>query len=40
MTYSSLTLPPRMLAVINVYMDLKRNSTEHTYEVKTKQSPH
>ena len=34
MTYSSLTIPPRTLAVINVYVDLKGNSTEHTYEVK------
>ena len=34
MTYSSLTLPPRMLAVINVHVDLKGNSTEHTYEVE------
>ena len=34
MTYSSLTLPSRTLAVINVHVDLKGNSTEHTYEVK------
>ena len=34
MTYSSLTLPPRMLAVINVHVFLKVNSTEHIYEVK------
>ena len=34
MTYSSLTLPPRTLAVINVHVDLKVNSTEHNYEVK------
>ena len=34
MTNSSLTLPPRMLAVINVHVDLKGNPTEHTYEVK------
>ena len=34
MTYSSLILPPRILAVINVYVDLKGNSAEHTYEVK------
>ena len=33
-TYSSLTLPPRTLTVINVHVDLKVNSTEHTYEVK------
>ena len=33
-TYSCLTLPPRMLAVINVLVDLKGNSAEHTYEVK------
>ena len=33
-TYSSLTLPPRTLAVINVHLDLKVNYTEHTYEVK------
>ena len=36
LTYSSLNLPPRMLAVINVYVDLKGNSTEQTYEVKLK----
>ena len=35
MTYSSLTLPPRTLAVINVHVDLKGNSTEHTYEVNS-----
>ena len=34
MTYSSLTLPPKMLAVINIYVDLKGNCTEHTYELK------
>ena len=34
MTYSSLTLPPRMLAVLNFYVDLKENSTVHTYGVK------
>ena len=34
MTYSSLTLPPRPLAVLNVHVDLKGNSTEHTCEVK------
>ena len=34
MTYSSLTPPPRMLAVINIHEDLKGKSTEHTYEVK------
>ena len=34
MTYSSLPLPPGMLAVINFYVDLKGNFTEHTYEVK------
>ena len=34
MTYSSLTLPPRTLAVINVHVDVKGKSTEHTYEVK------
>ena len=34
MVYSSLTLPPRMLAVINVHVDLKRKSREHTYEGK------
>ena len=34
MTYSSLTLPPRILAVVSVHVDLKENSTEHTYEVK------
>ena len=34
MTYSSLTLPPRMLVAINVHVNLKGNSTEHTYEVK------
>ena len=33
-TYSGLTLPPRTLAVINVHVDLKGNSTEHTYEVQ------
>ena len=33
-TYSSLTLPPRMLAVINVHVDLKGTPTEHPYEVK------
>ena len=34
MTNSSLTLPPRTLAVIHVHIDLKGNSTEHTCEVK------
>ena len=34
MTYSSLILPPRMLAVVSVHVDLKENSTKHTYEVK------
>ena len=34
MTYSSLTLPPRTLVVIIVHVDLKEDSTEHTYEVK------
>ena len=34
MTYSSLPLPSRMLAVINIHVDLKETSTEHTYEVK------
>ena len=34
MTYSSLAMPPRILVVINVHVDLKGNSTEHTYEVK------
>ena len=34
MAYSSLILHSRMLVVINVYVDLKGNSTEHTYEVK------
>ena len=34
MTCSSLILPPRTLAVINVHVDLKGNFTEHTYEVK------
>ena len=34
MTLSSLTLLPRALAVINVHVDLKENSTEHIYEVK------
>ena len=29
-TYSSLTLSARMLAVINVHVDLKGDSTEHT----------
>ena len=30
MTYSSLTLPPRTLAVINAHVDLKGNSEENT----------
>ena len=30
MTYSSLTLPPRTLAVISIHADLIENSTEHT----------
>ena len=34
MTYSSLILPPRMLAVVGVHVDLKENFTEHTYKVK------
>ena len=34
MTSSSLTLPPMTLAVIDVYIDLKGNSTEHIYDVK------
>ena len=34
MTYSSLTLPPSTLAVKNIYVDLKGNSTRNTYEVK------
>ena len=34
MTYSSLNLHPRMLDVINVYVNLKGNSTEHICEVK------
>ena len=33
-TYSSLTLPHRTLAVISVHVDLTENSTEHIYEVK------
>ena len=32
--YSSLALPCRMYAIINVQEDLKENSTECTYEVK------
>ena len=36
MTYSDLTLPPRMLGVINVHVYLKGNFTEPTYEVKPK----
>ena len=34
MTYSSLTLPPMVLAVLNVHVYLKKNSTEHIYDVK------
>ena len=34
MNSSSLTLPSRMLAVLNIHVDLKGNSTEHTCEVK------
>ena len=34
MTYSSLTLLPRTLAVINFHVDLKENSTEDTLKVK------
>ena len=34
MTYSSLTPPPRTLAVISIHVDLKENSTEHSYEAK------
>ena len=30
----NLTLPPRTLAKINVHVDLKVHSAEHTYEVK------
>ena len=33
-TCSSITLPPRTLAVVSVHVDLKENSTVHTYEVK------
>ena len=33
MSYSSFTPPARML-VISVHVDLKENSTEHTYKVK------
>ena len=33
-TYSSLTLPPRTLAVTNIHVDLKGNSTEHKYKFK------
>ena len=34
MIYSSLILLHRMLTVINAHVDLKGNSTEHTYEGK------
>ena len=34
MTSSSLTLPPRTLAELSIHVDLKENSTEHTYEVE------
>ena len=34
MTCSSLLLPHRTLVVVSVHVDLKENSTEHTYEVK------
>ena len=34
MSYSCLTLPTRILAVISIHVDLKENSTEHTYKVK------
>ena len=34
MTHSNLTLPPRGLAVLGVHVDLKENSTEHTYKFK------
>ena len=33
-TYSSLTLCPRTVAVMNIHVDLKGNSMEHTNEVK------
>ena len=34
MTYSNLTLPPRMLASVSIYIYLKKNTSEHTYKVK------
>ena len=34
MTCSNLTLLSRTLAVVNVYVELKVNSVEHTHEVK------
>ena len=34
MTCSNIILPPRMLAIVSFYMDLKENSTEHTYKVR------
>ena len=34
MTYCNLNLLPRTLAVINIHMDSRVNSAEHTYEVK------
>ena len=34
MTCSNLTLLPKTLEVINVYIDLKVNSAENSYEVK------
>ena len=37
MSYSSLTLPPRTLEVLNVHVYLRGNSTEHTY-VKSNQT--
>ena len=38
MPYSSLILSPRMWVIVSVQVDLKENSTEHTYEVKPKVS--
>ena len=34
MTYSSLILPLRMLAVVSVHVELKENPSEYTYKVK------
>ena len=34
MDHSSVTLPPRMFAVIDVCVDLKGNSMQYTYEVR------